>query len=309
MKITITQAHITAYLKECRIKKHLNAHTLKAYSIDMKQFLIYLETISYQIDKSSLENYIEGLHEKYPKPKTVKRKIATLVAFFNYLVFNDIIDNNPMNKINTKFKEPKLLPRIVDTTDLKRLFKQLYIDLEESKTNYQLKQAARNTALLELLFSTGIRVSELCNLRINNVNLKEGYVRIYGKGAKERILQIGNQQVMDSLNLYRKLFAEELNTSLYFFINKLGNRLSEQSVRLVINRYEHQLKINQHLTPHMFRHTFATMLLEEDVDIRYIQQILGHSSITTTQIYTHVSSCKQKEILINKNPRNTLQDE
>lgn len=97
--------------------------------------------------------------------------------------------------------------------------------------------------------NTSIRVSELCNLRINSVNLKEGYVRIYGKGAKERIVQIGNQQVMNSLNLYRKLFAEELNTSLYFSINKFGNRLSEPSVRLVINHYEQQLKINQHLIP------------------------------------------------------------
>lgn len=306
MNITITQAHISAYLEECKIKKQLNAHTLKAYSIDMNQFSTYLKTKDYLINKEVLSTYIELLHKKYNKPKTAKRKIATLCAFFNYLVFNEIIDNNPMNKINVKFKEPKILPRTVNTNDLKRLFNQLYIDLETGKTEYQIKLAARNAALFELLFSTGIRVSELCNLKTENINLDEGYIRIYGKGSKERILQIGNKHVLDSLQYYYNLYADDLKDFPYFFINKLGKRLSEQSVRTLINHYEKKLQINQHLTPHMFRHTFATMLLEEDVDIRYIQHILGHSSITTTQIYTHVSSCKQKEILINKNPRNLI---
>lgn len=306
MNITITQAHISAYLEECKIKKQLNAHTLKAYSIDMNQFSTYLKTKDYLINKEILSTYIELLHKKYNKPKTVKRKIATLCAFFNYLVFNEIIENNPMNKINVKFKEPKILPRTVNTNDLKRLFNQLYIDLETGKTEYQIKLAARNAALFELLFSTGIRVSELCNLKTENINLDEGYIRIYGKGSKERILQIGNEHVLDSLQYYYNLYADDLKDFPYFFINKLGKRLSEQSVRTLINHYEKKLQINQHLTPHMFRHTFATMLLEEEVDIRYIQHILGHSSITTTQIYTHVSSCKQKEILINKNPRNLI---
>lgn len=306
MNITITQAHISTYLEECKIKKQLNAHTLKAYSIDMNQFSTYLKTKDYLINKEILSTYIELLHKKYYKPKTVKRKIATLCAFFNYLVFNEIIENNPMNKINVKFKEPKILPRTVNTNDLKRLFNQLYIDLETGKTEYQIKQAARNAALFELLFSTGIRVSELCNLKTENINLDEGYIRIYGKGSKERILQIGNEHVLDSLQYYYNLYADDLKDFPYFFINKLGKRLSEQSVRTLIYHYEKKLQIHQHLTPHMFRHTFATMLLEEDVDIRYIQHILGHSSITTTQIYTHVSSCKQKEILINKNPRNLI---
>ena len=159
---------------------------------------------------------------------------------------------------------------------------------------------------MELLFSTGIRVSELCHVRDTELNLKDCYVRIYGKGAKERILQIGNPDVLHILHVYRSLFHEEITNSGFFFINRLGHPLSEQSVRLLLLHYEKTLNLPQHITPHMFRHTFATQLLEEDVDIRYIQHILGHSSITTTQIYTHISSNKQKEILCQKNPRNAL---
>jgi len=160
--------------------------------------------------------------------------------------------------------------------------------------------------VVELLFATGIRISELCSLKPTDIDFESNSILIYGKGAKERILQIGNPEVLSALLLYQETFKTDIEICGYFFVNRLQQKLSDQSVRFMINRYAKLANIEQHLTPHMFRHSFATLLLEQDVDIRYIQRILGHSSISTTEIYTHVSNVKQKDILFNKHPRNLM---
>lgn len=164
----------------------------------------------------------------------------------------------------------------------------------------------RNVLILELLFSTGMRISELCSLRIGNVILDDYVIKIYGKGSKERLIQICNESVQKLLYSYMQAYCEHDKKETFLFINRLGNQLSEQSVRNMITAYAKKSGINLHITPHMFRHSFATLLLEEDVYIRYIQQMLGHSSITTTQIYTHISLNKQKDILKSKHPRNKI---
>ena len=139
-----------------------------------------------------------------------------------------------------------------------------------------------------------------------DVDLLEGTIKIYGKGSKERIVQIGNKDVLASLINYENAFTDKIRSTGYFFVNRLQRRLSEQSVRLMINKYVEKAGLSNHITPHMFRHSFATLLLEEDVDIRFIQKLLGHSSIITTQIYTHVASNKQRDILTSKHPRNRI---
>lgn len=164
----------------------------------------------------------------------------------------------------------------------------------------------RDIAVIELLFATGMRISELCSLKPSDIDLESSNILIYGKGAKERIIQLGNQEVIDALALYRETFAKDIKICGYFFVNRLKHKLSAQSVRFMINHYAELAGISQHITPHMFRHSFATLLLEQDVDIRYIQRMLGHSSISTTEIYTHVSNTKQKYILVNKHPRNHM---
>ncbi len=151
-----------------------------------------------------------------------------------------------------------------------------------------------------------MRVSELCDLSVQQINLDEGYIKIFGKGSKERIIQIENQEVMKCLQVYQQHFLDKLSENGSFFINRLGKQLAPQSVRLMIKKYTAKASIPIHITPHMFRHSFATLLLEEDVDIRYIQHLLGHSSIATTQIYTHINAKKQKLILSSKHPRNKL---
>ena len=147
----------------------------------------------------------------------------------------------------------------------------------------------------------------MCSLKPSDIDLESNNILIYGKGARERIIQIGNQDVIDATALYQKTFQTDIEACGYFFVNRLHHRLSDQSVRLMINRYTELAGINQHITPHMFRHSFATLLLEQNVDIRYIQRMLGHSSISTTEIYTHVSNAKQKDILVHKHPRNLME--
>lgn len=293
--------HIDEFLNYCRYHKKLSDKTIRAYKIDLSQYGVF----SNELSKQALWDYIEYLNKKY-KPKTAKRKLATLKAFIHFLLLQDLIDFNPFDKLETTIKEPLLLPKTIPLGVIAKLISFSYQQIVFAKSDYQIRSAVRNTAIFELLFATGARVAEICTLRSDNVDLLGNSVKFYGKGSKERIIPIENFAVLSILRKYHSLFEKEIPDSGYFFVNKLGRRMTEQSVRNMINFYCKQCGVDMHITPHMFRHSFATLLLEEDVDIRYIQRMLGHSSITTTQIYTHVTSAKQKEILKTKHPRNKL---
>lgn len=297
------QIQTEQYLEFCLYQKRLDSKTLKAYRIDLKQFA---ETISVsdiqQITPHVLEDYIAQLHQTY-KPKTVKRKIASIKAFFHYLEYRDIIPANPFNKLQIHFREPVILPKTIPLHTVETLLSTVYHQRSNASTDFQRRNALRDAAVIELLFATGIRISELCSLKANDVNLLDKTILIYGKGSKERILQIGNDSVMRILIEYKESFQAEIKHSNYFFVNQKGFQLSDQSVRRMINKYVSLASIELHITPHMFRHTFATSLLEADVDIRYIQEMLGHSSINITEIYTHVAVAKQRDILKAKHPR------
>ena len=294
---------IAEYLTYCEKQKTLSKHTLKAYAIDLTQFLTHQENIS--IEKHDLTEYIQHLHTAF-KPRTVRRKIASIKAFVHYLYFQDQITNNPFDKIDTSFKEPVMLPRTIPEYLIQKLLKVLYLDMANASTQKEYALATRNAAVFELLFATGARISEICSLKSCDIDLRLGTVRIMGKGARERMIEIENDDVLSILKQYKKLFDTSISSEGFFFVNNRNHRLSEQSVRIILKKLECQIDSPLHLTPHMFRHSVATMLLEEDVDIRYIQRILGHSSINTTQIYTHVTSAKQKEILRTKHPRNKM---
>lgn len=297
---------IQNYLNHCQFEKGLDSKTIKAYQIDLLQFSSFIQKEGNSYCKENLQAYIACLHRCY-KIKTVKRKIASLKAFFNYLEFEEVIDENPFSKIRVKLHEPSLLPRTIPLTSIDILLQHAYQQLASKKeSTYEYRANLRDIAVLELLFATGMRVSELCSLHAEDVNLIEGIIKIYGKGSKERIIQIGNHAVFLAVESYYHAFSKEITGTGWFFINRLGKQLSDQSVRFMIKKYSQAAGITQHITPHMFRHSFATLLLEEDVDIRYIQQLLGHSSIVTTQIYTHVTSKKQRDILTTKHPRNKV---
>lgn len=293
------------YLLHCRTQKELNAKTLKAYRIDLTQFITFSADFEDPFSRENLSSYLAVLHEKY-QPKTTKRKIASLKSFFHFLEYEDLLENNPFNKLRLSFREPKRLPKTIPANTIQLFLNTIYQESRRNTTPCQKKSVLRDIAVIELLFATGVRISELCSLKYQDIDMENHSLLIWGKGAKERIIQIGNPEVISALSNYTDAFQNEISQSGWLFVNRLGNRLSEQSVRLMINKYVELAGISMHITPHMFRHSFATLLLEADVDIRYIQKMLGHSSITTTEIYTSVSMHKQKAILTEKHPRNGM---
>ncbi len=293
------------YLNFCESRKNLDRKTIKSYRIDLQQYDDYYQINNLNwVEKSSIEQYIDHMHNQY-KPKSVKRKIASLKAFFHYLEIEGLLEINPFHKIQIRYKEPFILPKTIPINDIEAIIRYAYEQYKRPTTLYSKKVALRNILILELLFATGMRISELCSLETAQFDFNDYIIKIYGKGSKERLIQICNINVRGLIDKYR--ITMESEETCFFFINRLHNRLSEQSVRYMINEYAKNAQISQHITPHMFRHSFATLLLEEDVDIRYIQQMLGHSSITTTQIYTHTSIGKQKAILAAKHPRNKFE--
>ena len=305
---------IKGFIFHCQYEKNLSPKTINAYSIDLEQFQSYVneQNANPDIDKISkdlIKGYLQTIY--HFKPKTVKRKVASLKAMFNYLEYENDAFLNPFRKMKVRFKEPKILPIVMTIGEVKKILGTLYEDMNgNAKTDtYAYKAQTRNIAIIELLFATGMRISELCNLKSNNIDLKTGVVKIFGKGGKERIIQICNPDIKSLLKKYRKLYANHIEDDKCFFINRLGQPTSTQSVRLMLRQYVEKSGISKNITPHTFRHTFATLLLEESVDIRYIQSMLGHSSINTTQIYTHINTESQKKILATKHPRRKLKFE
>lgn len=296
---------IEEYIEYCEHRKRLDSKTLKAYKIDLVQFKNFCTGLPDFFTKSIVDDFITSLHKQY-QTKTVKRKIASLKAFFHYMEYRELLNENPFAKLDIRFREAKPLPKTIPFHSIQTFLSTLYAQKELAASEYQLRCHIRDIAVIELLFATGMRISELCSLKPSDIDLESNTILIHGKGAKERIIQLGNPEVIAALFLYQETFKKEIDACGYFFVNRLQRKLSDQSVRYMINHYAETAGISQHITPHMFRHSFATLLLEQDVDIRYIQRMLGHSSISTTEIYTHVSSAKQKDILTNKHPRNQI---
>lgn len=298
--------YIKLYMDNCIYMKGLSDKSIKAYSIDMRQFSDFQAEGDTWYSKETIERYIKQLYQNY-KPKTAKRKIACLKAFFHYLETEDYIASSPFHKITIKRREAMVLPKTISVSTVSKMLNKVYFASErEDKSEFFRKNAVRDAAVMELMFATGVRVCELCTLLPDDIDLKSKIIKVHGKGSKERYIQITNKNVQSILKTYRKLFSDEIGRCGYFFVNNRGDRLSEQSARFMVDKYAKQAGSDIHITPHMFRHTIATLLLEEDVDIRYIQELLGHSSITTTQIYTHISMSAQKRILTKKHPRNKM---
>ncbi len=293
---------VKKYLEYCEYRKELDWNTIKAYRIDLRQFFEYCKEDF--PDKNTIEDYITELHKKY-KQKTIKRKIASIKAYYNYLEEREIIEVNPFRKIKVKFKETKTLPRIIPREEIERLLNCIYTYSEKSSERTY-KYWLRDTAVVETLFATGARVGEISNLRLENVNLNTGLIKIMGKGGKERYIPIAVPKILEILKKYYEQNATAIKRCGFFFVNGRGERYTEQSIRLMLKKYTKAAGIERNITPHMFRHSFATYLIEEGADISCVQRILGHSSIKTTQIYIHVAAKKQAEILREMHPRNVM---
>lgn len=298
MNRLLVREAISAFIWHCRYEKSLDEKTIYAYETDLKQFE-ELSCAKYlaQIEKTQIQIWLESL--SCFKHKTLKRKLATLKCFFSYLELDYEWFNNPLRRMDIKLKEPATLPRIMSIDEIRLILNAL--DQKALSSNGQQHYLCiRNLAIIELLLATGIRVGELCKLTYEDVNLSHGFVKIHGKGNRERVVAICQKETMDAL-LAWSVLRNPGNS--YFFVNRLNVPITPQNIRQMLRRIVSDARLSNNITPHIFRHTFATLLLEEDVDIRYIQQILGHRSIKTTEIYTHVTTKKQREILMHKHPR------
>jgi integrase/recombinase XerD len=301
--------YITQFLQHCQFEKGLRPKTLKAYSIDLRQFEVFAAkergvVVLEAVDKLLMRAYIQELAPF--KPKTVKRKLATLKALFNYLEYDDIIVINPFRKLRIRIREPRVLPSVLNIAEIRKIYGVVYKERKNltDTGSYRYFEALRNIALIEVLFNTGARVSEVAQILEEEINLRTGVLRLKGKGGKERMIQVCNPETLRLLSAYQLLRRERFGTTNgHFFINRLGKPVSDQSIRFMVKRCSAKAGIGRRITPHTFRHSFATLLLEKDVDITYIQHLLGHSSIATTQLYTHINAQKQKQILSLKHPR------
>jgi integrase/recombinase XerD len=302
------QQSISNFLQHCRYEKNLSNKTIYFYKLDLNQFTSFIKRNEYpeiisEIDKLHLKHYLRDISGW--KIKTIKRKVASLKAMFNYLEYEDILSVNPIRRIRITLKEAVSLPKALSKQEVMSIIDECYKAISNaSKTKYSYLEKVRNATVIELLFSTGARVSEIANLKVEDLDRKTGVVTLKGKGNKERVIQVCNNDALALIDIYACLFNDKIAAAGGFLlINRLGAKLSDQSIRNMVNAIALKAKVAKKVTPHTFRHSFATLLLENDVDIKYIQSMLGHSSIMTTQIYTQVNREKQKQILTNKHPR------
>ena len=291
---------IAAYLETCEYEKKLSPDTIKAYRIDLQQFSGF--TQGNWADRDILSEYIKYLNASFA-PRSVKRKLDSVRAFYHELELNGTLDDNPFNKLHIRIHSPQQLPRVIPNQVVHDLIQSAYDAYRPGK-----RMVLRDILVLELLFSTGIRVSELCALSKETFLIDDQCLRllINGKGRKERVIQISTPELVCLVQKYYQEFYDQIQAHGFILINNHEKALSTQSVRRIIRKYMNRVHLPGHVTPHMFRHTFATSLLEAGMDIRYIQSLLGHSSISTTQIYTHVTAYQQTLLLAEKHPRGKM---
>jgi len=285
------EKEIDKYLRVCQFEKQLSEDTLKAYRIDLGQFATFVGDGT--VDKTLLGDFVARLNVGFA-PRSVKRKLASVRAFYQYMEENEIISESPFHRLHFHIQSPRQLPRIIPEETVKGLLETAYHRYELTHDRWVL----RDILVLELLFSTGMRVSELCRLTSETFHLEpEGLqLMIFGKGRKERALRVTTPELLILARRYFEAFGTDIAEQNAIMLNRRRRPLQPQSVRQIINGYMKQLPTSCHVTPHMFRHTFASSLLENGVDIRYIQSPLEHNFIATAEIYTPLcaSTCFRK---------------
>lgn len=303
---------IEDYLTRCEKERRLSEKSVRAYRTDLVQYRDWYKEFDLRcgpFSREAIRAYLVFLNEGYA-PASTKRKLAALRAFMSFVRDEGAIEASPFDGLRLRLREPKRLPRTVPLSVMKMLFCHM-AGAGESKPGGSETQVARDRAVLEVLIATGMRVSELCSLDVGDVDMEGKSIRMVGKGSKERIVQIEDWRTLDALREHLQLRGSHMKDGGGaedgpLFLNRSGSRVSDRAVRDIVRRRCEEAGVTTRVTPHMFRHTFATWLLEEGVDIRYIQRLLGHSSLRTTEIYTHVASAKLREILRSSNPRKMI---
>ncbi|MCY0902339.1 MAG: site-specific tyrosine recombinase XerD [Firmicutes bacterium] len=290
---------LDAFMQYVTVERALARNTLESYERDLRAYLQFLLQRGMndigQTDRTSVVLYLQALQDKGRATATISRSVASLRAFYSFLTREQMIALDPTAHLDTPRLERRL-PRVLTAAEVERLL---------ASPNPATRAGLRDRAMLELLYATGIRVSELVSLRVTDVNLSAAFLQCYGKGSKERIVPLGRlarDAVSDYLLRARTAMARDGQESA-LFVNHLGDRLTRQGFWKIIKKYAQRASITSHLTPHTLRHSFATHLLDNGADLRAVQEMLGHADISTTQIYTHVSRTRLQDAYASSHPR------
>ncbi|SDH10494.1 tyrosine recombinase XerD subunit [Alteribacillus persepolensis] len=290
---------ISDFLHYCQVEKGLSDNTIHSYKRDLSHYAFYLEekdiTDSAQIERPVIIDFLYYLKEQGRQPATIARMISSIRAFHQFLLREQRVVKDPSELIEMP-KGEKKLPDVLSMKEIEKL-----LTAADGTTAF----ALRNKAMLELMYATGLRVTELCELKVGDIHLQMGFVHCLGKGNKERIIPLGNI-AQEALERYIQKGRPQLLKKKQhdiLFVNHHGNQLSRQGFWKILKTASAKANIHKKLTPHTLRHSFATHLLENGADLRAVQEMLGHADISTTQIYTHVSNHKLKDVYLQFHPR------
>ena len=287
------------FLKHCR-RQGLSSHTLRAYRTDLNDFSRWARRSGTEhFDKAAVEAWITDMRDRRLAPTTIKRRLACLRVACGWLQDEGLLPENPLLNLKTTIRLPKSLPKSLSRSELAQIFSQAETEAKESN------DLGRQTLwlALEIMFATGMRVGELCDLRLADIDLENGVLRVHGKGNRERVVYVVNAKVMAQMRRYVSGRNGDARRSDHLLRTGRDCSATPDFIRRCLHELVAHAGIDRRVTPHMLRHSAATHLLEAGVDIRYVQRLLGHSSISTTEIYTHVSDVSLWEMLMKADPR------
>ncbi len=286
--------YIEKFINYLKVEKNSSPNTIINYRIDLESFAAFLGDIEIEkIDHLVLRRFLAEMRSKNYSKRTIARKLAALRTFFKFLYRENHIKSNPISAIATPKLEKKL-PKFLDVEKAARL-----VESPSDKT----VSGLRDRAILETLYSTGIRVSELVGLDANDVDFISGVAKVLGKGRKERMVPIGETAIAAIRRYLERRQERKVKDADAVFLNKSGRRLKDRSVRRIVDKYIHACSIEEKISPHSLRHSFATHLLDRGADLRSVQELLGHMNLSTTQIYTHVTTERLKSVYDKAHPR------
>ena len=286
--------YIEKFIRYLEIEKNASKYTILNYSIDLRSFKDFFKDQPIdKIDHIALRRYLAHLKENNLSKVSIARKIASIRSFFRFLCREGFIKTNPASSLSIPKREVHL-PKFLDEGQVVKLI--------ESPEGDSIS-AFRDRAILETLYSTGIRVSELVGLNVENVDQIGGVIKVYGKGKKERIVPIGERALQAIREYLKKRSYQASKTAKALFLNKSGGRITDRSIRRIIEKYIRKTSIKERISPHTLRHSFATHLLDRGADLRSVQELLGHANLSTTQIYTHITTERLKSAYEKAHPR------
>lgn len=302
-----TQKYLNEFLLHVKMTKNLSSKTILAYQSDLNSYFdfhLHKRTKSAK-KKEYLNVYLDYLqNDLHLKDSTIIRRIITIKMYYHYLQEKHKIENKFAN-LKYKYKKENELPKVLNISEIKKILLSLKETMNE-KTPYLQFESYRNLAIIDLLISTGIRIGEACNIKLDDIDFDSRIILIHGKGRKQRLIYISSKETWKNLNLYLQVRPQRKPKKDNLFINRFGNDLTINSIDNIFRKYKILSGINSNSTPHFLRHTFATNLLSNGADIRCVQELLGHSNIATTEIYTHVSTTRKIEALNKYNYRNKI---